>query len=528
MGLSGHHADRALDQRAGIEGDVLQVQPSGVEPGEIQDVLDQRGQMLARLMDDPRVFALFRVQVHVAQQAGGADDAVHRRPDLMAHDREEFGARASSGLGGVPRGGEVVLGAFAFGDVGEGAHRAAIRQERGADLQHRAVGPGALVEWQIGVEAAAVDHFGDRPAVVKFRPELGVGFLPVDQVIEAHARTGDGQGQFQQFRDTPVHHPHAPVAVDHQDALTDVFHRHHQIGLEPRQPVAVQDHARADQDDDHGKERARQQRVLALPFIAGEHRFPANANGDDERIAGDSPVTDDRLAIDHRSGAVELEQGRFAGWPYQVQMLWILQRLADHRGFGLSGANDAVLADQQREAFPHARGFPESAKHLWFERGGRDAREAAIQTADTPCQLDDHLSGDDADHGFADEQAILRRRHMDLKMLPAGDVDPPRPNVGDAGRHGGPRRVDDRQPHADPAQNGLVAQPRAHGEMVRIVQIRIPRVQQRLIQHRDRAAHGFLEGPREGGGPGLAVLKRALVLLVKAQPDGAPDHAQYA
>ncbi len=71
--------------------------------GEIQDVADQREQGLARLADRLHIGALFGPQFGLQQQARHAQDAVHRRADLMAHRGEKAGLGAAAGFGLVAR-----------------------------------------------------------------------------------------------------------------------------------------------------------------------------------------------------------------------------------------------------------------------------------------------------------------------------------------------------------------------------------------------------------------------------------------
>ena len=52
-------------------------------------------------LDDPQVLALFGREVGVQHEIGHADDAVHRRPDLVAHVGEELALRAVGGLSGI-------------------------------------------------------------------------------------------------------------------------------------------------------------------------------------------------------------------------------------------------------------------------------------------------------------------------------------------------------------------------------------------------------------------------------------------
>ena len=80
--------------RAQAELDVLDLELAGLDLREVEDVVDDRQQRLAGVADRLRVVALAGVEVGLEQQIGHADDAVHRRADLVAHVGEEVGLEA--------------------------------------------------------------------------------------------------------------------------------------------------------------------------------------------------------------------------------------------------------------------------------------------------------------------------------------------------------------------------------------------------------------------------------------------------
>ena len=53
-------------------------------------------------MDRVHEFALLRVERGVLQQLGHAEDAVHRRADLVAHVGQELALGPAGGLGALP------------------------------------------------------------------------------------------------------------------------------------------------------------------------------------------------------------------------------------------------------------------------------------------------------------------------------------------------------------------------------------------------------------------------------------------
>ena len=124
----------------------------GLDLGEVEDLVEELEQVLARRPDVTEVFLLALVQVAeqpVEEDLGEADDRVERRPELVRHAREELGL--------VPTG-DLQLGPLGV----ELAEEACID-----DGQPRLVGERPEQLGRLGVEAAArllPDHEGpDQP-----------------------------------------------------------------------------------------------------------------------------------------------------------------------------------------------------------------------------------------------------------------------------------------------------------------------------------------------------------------------------
>ena len=81
-------------ERLGIER-----QLAGIYLGEIENVVDDGEQRIARLGDDVGEGLLARRELGLRQKLGHAEHAVHRRADLMAHIGKEFGLGAIGRLG---------------------------------------------------------------------------------------------------------------------------------------------------------------------------------------------------------------------------------------------------------------------------------------------------------------------------------------------------------------------------------------------------------------------------------------------
>ena len=81
----------------------MQIQPTGVDPRQIEDLVDQVQKMLAALPDQTDIFGLPRLERPgnpVLQHLGEAEDRIERRAQLMAHIGEELRFGDVGGLGG--------------------------------------------------------------------------------------------------------------------------------------------------------------------------------------------------------------------------------------------------------------------------------------------------------------------------------------------------------------------------------------------------------------------------------------------
>ena len=79
-----------VEQILEVELDLLERELARLDLGEVEDVVDDPEQALGRGGHALRELLLLVVELGVQQQGGEADDAVHRRPDLVAHVGEEL------------------------------------------------------------------------------------------------------------------------------------------------------------------------------------------------------------------------------------------------------------------------------------------------------------------------------------------------------------------------------------------------------------------------------------------------------
>ena len=87
-----------VDDLGRVDGDALELELARLDLGEVQDVVDDREQALARAGDDLGIAALPHRQIRRCQELGHDQHAVHRRADLVAHGGEELGLRDVGGL----------------------------------------------------------------------------------------------------------------------------------------------------------------------------------------------------------------------------------------------------------------------------------------------------------------------------------------------------------------------------------------------------------------------------------------------
>jgi hypothetical protein len=97
--------DDAFDQPVQFEGLADELEPSCLDPGEVEDLVDQADQRRPRTADRLDIAGVLRVEPGLAQEIGHAENAAERRADLVAHRRQEARLRLARRLGALARGG---------------------------------------------------------------------------------------------------------------------------------------------------------------------------------------------------------------------------------------------------------------------------------------------------------------------------------------------------------------------------------------------------------------------------------------
>ena len=94
-------AHRVVEQLPQLERRGIERQTAGLDLREVENVVDDLQQGIGRCLHHAQVLALLAAQLGVERQLRHADDAVHRRPDFVAHVGEELALGAAAFLGPV-------------------------------------------------------------------------------------------------------------------------------------------------------------------------------------------------------------------------------------------------------------------------------------------------------------------------------------------------------------------------------------------------------------------------------------------
>ena len=97
----GKQFDHVVDVVAHRKGDVLEVEFAGLDLGEVENVVDDLEQLLAGALRGLGQVALVVGERRFQQQLGHAQNAVHRRPDLVAHVGKELRLGDVGGFGSL-------------------------------------------------------------------------------------------------------------------------------------------------------------------------------------------------------------------------------------------------------------------------------------------------------------------------------------------------------------------------------------------------------------------------------------------
>ena len=291
LGAAGHEAQHSLGHLHRIDVFLRQREPAGLDLREVEDVVDQRQQMLAAFMDIAGILPVMPVAQRTEHlgdhHLGEAEDGVKRRAQLMAHIGQEFRFRAVGDFGLVAGRHGLLLGAAVGGDVADRYHMAAIGNRAAGQFQDLAV-PGVKLLGRRVDQPRLGQEIGDR-LFAEFAAEHAVAGIDAQQFFEREpGRQPTGRvGENLLIAPVPFHQPE--VAVEHGDAVADRsdnagaerrlriqpfmgFPQLHQAGLMgPAQTLLMaQDQKRQERHDGEGGGHHRQHAAGDLrPGIAG-------------------------------------------------------------------------------------------------------------------------------------------------------------------------------------------------------------------------------------------------------------------
>ena len=117
LGARRQQVDDAFDQTAQLEVQAVDLELARLHLREVEDVVDDGDQRLARFPRGLGVIELLAVELGVEQEIDHAEHAVHRRADLVAHGGEELGLRLAGELGLLLCGEELGFALLAQRDV---------------------------------------------------------------------------------------------------------------------------------------------------------------------------------------------------------------------------------------------------------------------------------------------------------------------------------------------------------------------------------------------------------------------------
>ena len=94
-----HQQGAGFDQLAQLGGHALQLQPVGLDLGEVQDVIEDAQQRHAGLVHRVKHAVLLRAEISLLQHVEHADHPVHGGADFVAHVRQKLRLGAVGGVG---------------------------------------------------------------------------------------------------------------------------------------------------------------------------------------------------------------------------------------------------------------------------------------------------------------------------------------------------------------------------------------------------------------------------------------------
>ncbi len=161
--LERHRRHGFIEMIAEIEINAIELEATGLDLGEIENVVDEREQIVGRGANHFQVFALLDGKRGVERELGHADDAVHGSANLMAHIGQKGALGPIGRLGGFLGRLKLFLESPPLGHIARNAASAHDRASRIAQRQLGGGGPG------VGAIGPSLALFGHEPRAAAFQ-----------------------------------------------------------------------------------------------------------------------------------------------------------------------------------------------------------------------------------------------------------------------------------------------------------------------------------------------------------------------
>ena len=172
----------AVDGGNQVEARDLQPDLSGLDLREIQEIVDQLEQLFARAPGNRGEEVLLLAQLGVEQEAQHPQDAVQRRPDLVAHGCQEVGLRAVGQLGLLLR---LLLGAAQLDLGGNVRAGTPIAAEHPLLVVDRLAVDLPVVTLAVGVDVLVAEILEGLPGIQLPEVLLDIGRIGVADEVAA-------------------------------------------------------------------------------------------------------------------------------------------------------------------------------------------------------------------------------------------------------------------------------------------------------------------------------------------------------
>ncbi|MNS88805.1 hypothetical protein D3C72_1227960 [compost metagenome] len=90
MGGVGQQSDHLIQRTAQREGNTFEDELARLQLGEVENIVDDRQQVIGGTLNGVQVIALGRIKLRFERQAGKANHPVQRRTQLVGHIRQEL------------------------------------------------------------------------------------------------------------------------------------------------------------------------------------------------------------------------------------------------------------------------------------------------------------------------------------------------------------------------------------------------------------------------------------------------------